>query len=144
VLGLVLLALCAGCATTPAPPQVSENLLTAAGFQTVDAQTDQQRQHLQALEQGALSEIQRTGKHYYVYPDVAGRRLYVGTPNEYQKYLDLRRRNGLPNPPASNATSTDMQQYLQRDAAMAKADTQVREAYPWAMWPDFAVMIWSR
>lgn len=136
-----VLSICvAGCATAPRTPPVSEDLLVTAGFKTVAARTDVQQQHLQTLQQGAVSEMQQTGKHFYVYPDVANRRLYVGTPKEYEAYLALRTRNGLPNPAASDDASADLQQYLKRDAAMARADAQKVEAYSWTAWPDFAVL----
>lgn len=145
-LGLMLLLALAGCATTAPPvPPVSENLLVEAGFKTIAARTAAQQQHLQALRQDAVSEMQQTGRHYYVYPAVASKRLYVGTPKEYERYLALRTLNGLPNRAPSNTTDADMQQYLKRDAAMARADAQKVEAYPWAIWPDFAVEIdWTR
>ena len=136
----VLFICIAGCATAPPAPAVSEDLLVSAGFKTVPARTDVQQQHLRALQQGAVSEMQQTGKHFYVYPDVANRRLYVGTPKEYEAYLALRTGNGLPNPAASDAASADLQQYLKRDAAMSRADAQKVEAYSWTAWPDFAVL----
>ena len=139
-LSALLLAICAGCVTAPQVPQVGEDLLVAAGFKTVAARTAVQQQHLRSLQQGALSEMQQTGRHYYVYPDVASNQLYVGTPNEYQKYLALRTQKGLPNPAPPNATSADLQQYVQRDAAMTKADSQIRENFSWAAWPDFAII----
>ena len=138
---IAVLSVCvAGCATVPRTPRVSEDLLVTAGFKTVAARTDAQQQHLQTLQQGAVSEMQQTGKHFYVYPDLANRRLYVGTPKEYESYLALRTRNGLPNPAATDAASADRQQYLKRDAAMAKADAQKVEEYSWTAWPDFAVL----
>jgi hypothetical protein len=88
----------AGCATVPRTPRVSEDLLVTAGFKIVAARTDAQQQHLQTLQQGAVSEMQQTGKHFYVYPDLANRRLYVGTPKEYESYLALRTRQWIAQP----------------------------------------------
>jgi hypothetical protein len=136
-----VLVVLSACATAPAPPTVSEPLLVQAGFKTLPARTELQQQHLQALQQDAVSEMQQTGRHYYVYPDVANRRLYVGTPREYEKYLALRTRDGLPNPPPPASASADMQQYLKRDTAMMRADGQKVEAYPWTLWPDFAIAL---
>lgn len=80
-----------------------------------------------------------------VYPDVANQRLYVGTPTEYERYVALRTRNGLPVPAPASSTDADMQQYLKRDAAMVRADAQKVESYPWTIWRDFAVEIdWTR
>jgi hypothetical protein len=140
VIAVLALALLAACATTVQAPQVSENLLADAGFKTVAAITPLQQQHLRTLQQGVVSEMQQTGKHYYVYPDVADNRLYVGTPDEFRAYQELRSRNGLPNPPPSNATNADLRQYLKRDAAMTQADAQKMEGFSWESWPDFAIM----
>ena len=137
------MAFAAGCASVPPPPPVpSESLLTAAGFKTLVASTPQQQQHLLALQQGTVSQIQQTGKHYFVYPDIANKRLYVGTPKEYQAYLALRTKNGLPNPTPVDMTTADMRSYLKQDAAMQKADALDAQVPPWAIWPDFSNLGW--
>lgn len=89
LLGLMAtVALALGCAgTTPPAPDV--NRLLAAGFKVVPAKTKEQQEHLQALPRGQLTEWQRTGKHFFVYPDVASNQLYVGTPKEYEAYRRL-------------------------------------------------------
>ena len=137
---IVVAAGCANAPQTQAAP--SGSLLSSAGFKTMDARTTLQQQHLRTLAQGSITEVQRTGKHYYVYPDVASNRLYVGTPKEYQAYLALRTRNGLPNPPPSNQTTADMRDYLKQDAAMIKADAQDATIPSWAIWPDFGGLGW--
>jgi hypothetical protein len=136
----LLLSVAAGCASTPSLP--SESLLSAAGFKTIVASTPQQQQHLRWLHQDQVSEVQLTGKHYYVYPDVAKNQLYVGTPKEYQAYLALRSQSGLPNPEPANADASNMQQYLKRDAAMTKADAQDATIPSWAVWPEFGGLGW--
>ncbi|MEO8486367.1 MAG: hypothetical protein ABI585_08515 [Betaproteobacteria bacterium] len=141
-LAAAFLMLVSGCATTPPSPPVSEALLVQAGFKTVVASTTLQQQHLQALQRGTVSQMQQTGKHYYVYPDVPNQRLYVGTPKEYGAYLTLRTRHGLPNPQALNVTTSDMQHYLKQDAAMAKADAQDATIPQWAFWPEFGGLGW--
>jgi hypothetical protein len=82
-LGLLLLA--AGCATT----KHTETYLTAAGFKTVMVTTPKQEQKLKSLPPGKISTVQRNGKTYYVFPDVAHNRIYLGTPNEYQNYQQI-------------------------------------------------------
>ena len=136
------LILAAGCASAPRSPLPDEKLLVAAGFKTVAARTSLQQQHLQTLQQGAISQMQQTGKHYYVYPDVPNSRLYVGTPKEYQAYLALLSRNGLPQPTPSDATTRDIRSYLRQDAAMTQADAQAATIPPWAIWPDFGDLGW--
>jgi hypothetical protein len=83
VLGLLLLA--AGCATT----KHTETFLTAAGFKVVAATTPKQEQRLKALPPGKITTVQRNGKTYYVFPDVAHNQIYLGTPNEYQNYRQI-------------------------------------------------------
>jgi hypothetical protein len=130
LLGLAL----AGCATPPVGPS-PENLLTAAGFKTVVASTDKQVANLPTLPAGEVTVIERTGKSYYVYPDLAKNQLYVGTAREYQAYLQLRTQNNMPlrNPEAS---------YFKQDQAMRKADGRDMSAPWWDAWPAFESLGW--
>jgi len=82
VLGLLLLA---GCATT----KHRETFLTAAGFKRVVATTPRQQQRLQSLPPGKITLVHRNVKTYYVFPDAAHNRLYLGTSNEYQNYRQI-------------------------------------------------------
>jgi len=127
-----LVLVCAG-TSAGAQPQV-ESLLLAAGFKTVVASTDRQLQQLPTLPAGQVTVISQTGKNYFVYPDLANNRIYVGTAKEYQAYLNLRAGNNMPtaNPEAS---------YMQQDAAMRKADAR-DASVPWDLWPDFKGLGW--
>ena len=84
---LALLAILIGCATTP---QGTTDLMTAAGFKTVAADTPAKANLLKTLPAGQLSLITFKGKQFYVQPDVANNRAWVGTPAEYQTYQQLR------------------------------------------------------
>src|SRR5262249_2597426 len=84
---LMLLTLAAGCASSPPAPDTSQ--LAAAGFKVLVATTKQQQEHLQGLPPGRITAMQRTGAHFYVYPDAAANKLYVGTPREYAAYQKL-------------------------------------------------------
>lgn len=81
------LALALGCA---ANTQSTENLLSAAGFRTIVANTPQQQQHLKTLPPNKVVLVQRNGKNYYVYADPAHYQIYVGNPSQYQQYQQLR------------------------------------------------------
>ena len=81
---LALLIL-AGCATT----KHTETFLTAAGFKLVAATTPKQEQKLHSLPPGKITTVQRNGKTYYVFPDAAHNQIYLGTPYEYQNYLQI-------------------------------------------------------
>src|SRR5580765_3783901 len=82
----VLVALASGCTTT----SQKENMLSAAGFQTVPADTAEKEQHLKSLPADKLTTAQRDGKLYYTFPDPKKNVLYVGQEQQYQKYRQLR------------------------------------------------------
>jgi hypothetical protein len=88
---VALLALTATCANT----QHTENLLSAAGFRTVIANTPQRQEQLKAIPPDKVTLVQRNGKTYYVYADPANNQIFVGTPSQYQKYQQLRLANNL-------------------------------------------------
>jgi hypothetical protein len=84
---LAVLALVVGCA---ANTQWTENLLSAAGFRTIVANTPKRQQHLKTLPPDRVVLVQRNGKNYYVYADPAHYQIYVGNPSQYQQYQQLR------------------------------------------------------
>jgi hypothetical protein len=96
VLGAItLLALATGCATTQTTQ--TTDLLSAAGFKLVTADTPKKQALLKSLPIGQLSLITWKGKSFYVQPDVSNNRAYVGTPTEYQAYQQLRLAKQLSN-----------------------------------------------
>jgi hypothetical protein len=140
---LALSMLAAACATTgPSYPPPATAMLTEAGFKTLAASTPLQQQQLGALRTDALTAVQRTGKHYYVYPDVPASKLYVGTPKEYEAYVALRTKAGLANPDLTASTAADMQIYMKQDNAMMAATAREAGIPDWAYWPDFGGMGW--
>jgi hypothetical protein len=84
-----------GCATTQTSTQNRESMLVASGFKTVTPKTPAQQQKLQKLPPGKVTMINKKGKTYYIFPDPAQNRAYVGGPNEYQAYQQLRATNKL-------------------------------------------------
>ena len=84
---VALLAVIAGCASYN---QSRENALIAAGFKAKIASTPQQQKHLLSLPSGRITLVNWKGKPYYVYPDKANNTAYVGTPDQYQAYQQLR------------------------------------------------------
>ena len=80
-----------GCAsTTQTSTQNKESMLVASGFKTITPKTAAQKQKLQNLPPDKVTMIQKKGKTYYIFPDPAQNRSYVGGPNEYQAYQQLR------------------------------------------------------
>ena len=91
---IALLALAAGCATTTTS---TTDLLTAAGFRLLTADTPKKQELLATLPKGQLSVVTYKGKSFYVQPADAPNQAYVGTPAEYQSYQQLRLAKQLSN-----------------------------------------------
>ncbi|SRR6266478_2771819 len=88
-------ALLVGCATTQSSTQNRESMLVASGFKVITPKTAAQQQKLQKLPPGKVTMIQKKGKTYYIFPDPANNRAYIGRPREYQAYQQLRATNKL-------------------------------------------------
>ena len=86
---IMLLAMVVGCTTTT-QTQNKENLLIAAGFKIIIPKAAAQQQKLQTLPAGKVSLVQKNGQIYYVFPDAANNRAYVGGPTQYQAYQQIR------------------------------------------------------
>lgn len=82
----VLLAAVAGCSTAPRAKE-TEDLLVASNFKTVMAKTPAQQAHLQAMPPGKFAIVKHNDKTYYVFPDAAHNRLYVGNHSQYLSFL---------------------------------------------------------
>jgi hypothetical protein len=82
---ITLLALAVGCAST----SQKTDLLSAAGFRLMPADTPTKQQLLATLTPGKLTLITWKGKQFYVEP-AGNNQAYVGTPTEYQAYQQLR------------------------------------------------------
>ena len=136
LLGFAALAL--GCAGTTQPPPIDEAQLLAAGFRIVAATTDQQRMHLQSLDPGKLTELQRNGMHFYVYPERAQNRILVGSVREYDAYRKLQPASG---PSLVQQSAADLAHYNKQDAAMdmyTKRDLND----PYYFWPTYFGFWW--
>jgi len=81
-----LIALAMGCSTTSS----KEDMLSAAGFKMMPADTPERQAHLNSLPADKLTPVQRNGITYYTFPDPKKDVLYVGQEPQYQKYQSLR------------------------------------------------------
>ena len=133
-------AFAAGCASTP-PPLPDEGLLSAAGFKVLVAKTVQQQEHLQSLSPGKIAEMERNGTPFFVYPDAAKNRIYVGTQKEYQAYLRLQPGSANLQNQLNAQHAADMASYLKQDEAMQK-ETKRDLADPYYFWPSFVELGW--
>jgi hypothetical protein len=70
-------------------------MLVASGFKVITPKTAAHQQKLQKLPPGKVTMIQKKGKTYYIFPDPANNRAYVGGPKQYQAYQQLRAENKL-------------------------------------------------
>jgi hypothetical protein len=100
-------ALLVNCASTSTSTQNKESMLVASGFKVITPKTPAQQQKLQNLPAGKVTMIQKGGKTYYIFPDPANNRAYVGRPREYQAYQQLRATNKLV---AENLETAEMYQ----------------------------------
>jgi hypothetical protein len=82
-------ALTAPAGAAPPPAAVDEAQLLALGFKVLVATTPVQTDWVKSLPPSRMRAMQRTGKHYFIYPDAARNRIFVGGPQEYQAYRKL-------------------------------------------------------
>jgi hypothetical protein len=92
---IALLVVATSCATSSTTQ--TTDMLTAAGFKVVTADTPKKQELLNTLPKGQLSLITWKGKTFYVQPAAAPNQAYVGTPTEYQSYQQLRLAKQLSN-----------------------------------------------
>jgi hypothetical protein len=86
----VLLLSCAGTQTST---QNRESMLVASGFKVITPKTAAHQQKLQNLPPGKVTMVQKAGKTYYIFPDPAQNKAYVGGPKQYEEYQQLRAEN---------------------------------------------------
>ena len=87
---IALLALAVGCTMEQRETQNKEKLLIAAGFKVIVSHTAAHQQRLRALPTDRETLVHKDGKTYYVFPDAANNRAYVGGPTQYQAYRQIR------------------------------------------------------
>ena len=113
-----LAALAIGCKTS-----TREDMLTAAGFKMVPADSPQKLAHLTSLPPGKVTPVQRNGTLYYTYPDAKNNMLYVGQQEQYQEYQKLR---------------------LQKQMADEQLNAADMNEAPWGVWGPAESFGWRR
>jgi len=115
-----------------APPSPDESELLAAGFKVLVATTPVQRDWVQSLTPGEIRAMQRTGKHFFIYPDASRNQIYVGGPQEYQAYRELH-----PEKPQGSQEAADRAYRAKRDDAMRAATARdLSDPFLGASWVD--------
>lgn len=86
----VAAALLTGCAAIDkAERKGTEQMLAAAGFKVLPANTPQRQAALTQLKPYTISRQFRGDKVYYVYPDLVGNFAYIGDQAAYSEYQQL-------------------------------------------------------
>ena len=83
---IALLALAIGCANTAE----QRRLARCRGLPRIRSQNCGAQQKLKALPHDKVTMVQENGKTYYVFPDAAHNQAYVGGPNQFETYRQLR------------------------------------------------------
>src|SRR4030095_8777195 len=77
--------------------QEKQNLAIAAGFKVIAPKNAEQQSILTSLPAGKVTPVKYQGKQYYVLPDLPNNQAYVGGPEQYQAYQQLRLAQHLSN-----------------------------------------------
>jgi hypothetical protein len=88
---LALVVLAAGCASYNDTLD-KENAAVGAGFKIITPTKPEQLALLQKLPPDKVTPITYGGKPYYILPDLANHRAYVGGPKQYQVYKQFRQK----------------------------------------------------
>jgi hypothetical protein len=72
-----------------------ENAATGAGFKIITPAKPEQMALLQELPPDKVTPITYGGKPYYILPDLANNRAYVGGPKQYQAYKQFRQKQKM-------------------------------------------------
>ena len=87
-----LLVLVSGCSST----REKQNMLSAAGFKALPANSPQRQEHLKSLSDDRLTAVNLNGHNYFVFPDWAESVLFVGQEPQYERYQRMRLANEMP------------------------------------------------
>jgi hypothetical protein len=90
---MLVAILAAGCASNNLLDK--ENAATGAGFKIITPAKPEQLALLQKLPPDKVTPITYGGKVYYILPDLANNRAYVGGPRQYQAYKQFRQRQQM-------------------------------------------------
>jgi hypothetical protein len=88
-LAIALLASGLAGAAPRAPKPVDEQELLGLGFKVLTAQTKAQSDWIKTCTPNQIRAMQRTGKKFFIYPDAANNRVFVGGPIQYEAWLKV-------------------------------------------------------
>ena len=126
-----------GVAAATATPPVDESELLGLGFKVLVATTTAQQDWIKRMAPGQIRAMQRTGKHFFIYPDAPRNQVYVGGPKEYEAYKQLHPDSKLAGQDAAKKAS---EYRAKQDTAMKKSTARdLSDPYYWvntATWAD--------
>ena len=93
IAALILAVLAVGCASNNLLDK--ENAAVGAGFKIITPAKAEQMALLQKLPADKVTPITYGGKLYYILPDLANNRAYVGGPKQYQVYKQFRQKQEM-------------------------------------------------
>ena len=105
---LAAITLLMGCASV----QKKEQLLTAAGFRAVTADTPAQAAHLKSLQvqtKGHITPITKNGRTFFIFTDDKKNLLFIGAQSQYTAYKQLRLQKQLSR---DEAATTDLNDHI--------------------------------
>jgi hypothetical protein len=103
ILSAAALLVASGCCSTGQ----KENMLSAAGFKALPANSPQREEHLKSLSDDGLTTVNLNGHNYFVFPDWDQSVLFVGQERQYEQYQKMRLQNQLPEAGVETATVDD-------------------------------------
>jgi hypothetical protein len=110
------------------PDQSKQQMVVAAGFKPITPSKPDQAALLPKLPAGQVSKVVYGGKTYYVLPDAANNRAFVGGVKQYNAYQEIRDQQNLGD---ENREETEMN-------AMQGGGTSVTEV-EWSTWSGWHV-----
>jgi hypothetical protein len=93
IAAIALVVLAAGCASNNLLDK--ENAAMGAGFKIITPTKPDQMALLQKLPPDKVTPIVYGGKPYFVLPDLANNRAYIGGPKQYQVYQQFRQKQKM-------------------------------------------------
>jgi len=106
VCAAAVVVMACGCASNTSTKQ-KENMLSAAGFRAIAANSPQREEHLNSLPDDRLTVANLNGHSYFVFPDRSENVLFVGQEPQYQRYQRMRFENQLAEAQVTTAEIND-------------------------------------
>jgi hypothetical protein len=129
-------AFTAPASAAPPPATADEAQLLTLGFKILVATTPVQTEWVKGLPPGRMRAMQRTGKHYFIYPDAAKNRIFVGGPQEYAAYRKLHPEDNSIEKQRAQETAAYAYRAKQADAMDAATGRDLSNPFLGLSWAD--------